>query len=307
MEVPQAEASRFSGEIIGYQDHENPWDALQKAFGQRGVHNSVQAALETNYVPYRIVENLRSIINIVSINPVESYIEQLRMLKDESEIAHMKKAAELADYAINVGVENIRKGRTEQAIIAEIEYELAKMGYPETAFTTMVLSGEKSALPHGNPGDRQIQEGDFILFDLGFVANGYCSDISRTVAYKHVSDQQRDIYYKVLEAEEQALNACQPGTPLGELDRTAREVIESAGYGEYFPHRVGHGLGMEAHEAPSLSGDNHDPLQEGMVITIEPGIYVPDIGGVRIEDDVYISKDGPVVLTGYDKSLIIVE
>lgn len=307
MEADQAKSSGWAHQVIGYQDHEDPWDALKSAFKQRDLTGHAKAIIETDYLSFARVQKLESMFTQLTIDAAEPMIEQMRMVKDPEELVHLRKAAELADFAIQTGVEAIKKGRTEQAIIAEIEYELTKRGYPEMAFSTMVLTGEKTAMPHGHPGERQIKEGDFVMFDLGVVVNGYCSDITRTFIYKHATEKQKAIYETVLNAQQQSIAQCTIEQPMNQLDRTARQVITDAGYGDYFPHRVGHGLGLDAHEAPSLSDANKNQLGEGMLITIEPGIYVPDIGGVRIEDDVHIGPDGPECLTKYPKSLTVID
>lgn len=174
------------------------------------------------------------------------------------------------------------------------------------SFDTMVLSGPKTASPHGKPGDRKIQKGDFVLFDLGVIYEGYCSDITRTVSFGKPSDAQKDVYETVRQAEQAAVDAVKPGVRAMDLDKIARDVITEAGYGEFFTHRLGHGLGISVHEFPSVTGTNEMELIEGMVFTIEPGIYDPSITGVRIEDDVVVTKDGVEVLTKYPKELVIV-
>ncbi len=175
------------------------------------------------------------------------------------------------------------------------------------AFDTMVLSGPKTASPHGNPGNRKIKKGDFVLFDLGVVYQGYCSDITRTVAFGEPTDAQREIYETVRKAEQAAVDSVRPGVKAMEIDKAARNVIEQAGYGSYFTHRVGHGLGISVHEYPSVTGTNELVLEEGMVFTIEPGIYHPGITGVRIEDDVVVTADGVEVLTKFPKELLILK
>ncbi|MFC7393656.1 M24 family metallopeptidase [Scopulibacillus cellulosilyticus] len=306
MEVHQARHAGWDYELIGYQDHEDPWEKVEKSLQKPELKGTLTAAIEKDTLPYQKAMSLRRLDEQLSFASIESFIASLRMIKDEKEIAIMQKAAEMADYAVTVGVNAIKKGRTEQGIIAEIEYELTKRGYSEMAFPTMVLVGDNSASPHGHPGNRQIKEGDFVLFDLGVVVDGYCSDITRTVCYKHASDEQQAIYETVLEANEKAIKASKPGTRIGDLDRLARDIITNKNYGEYFTHRLGHGLGLGTHEAPSMSENNDDILKQGMVITVEPGIYVPEVGGVRIEDDVYISEQGPVTLTSYPKTLQII-
>lgn len=188
-----------------------------------------------------------------------------------------------------------------------IEFEMKKKGVQKMSFDTMVLSGPKTASPHGIPGERKIQQGDFILFDLGVVYNGYCSDITRTVAFGEPTDAQRDVYDTVKKAEQAAVDLVRPGVKAFEIDKIARDIIDEAGYGDYFTHRIGHGLGISVHEFPSITGTNELVLEEGMVFTIEPGIYNPDITGVRIEDDVVVTTDGVEVLTKFPKELQIIQ
>ncbi|MTT31656.1 M24 family metallopeptidase [Terrilactibacillus sp. BCM23-1] len=305
LEVIRASESGFEYDIIGYQDHEDPWIFVKKQLEDKRK-TSETVAIETSTLPYQKALKLKEYHGSCTFISIEPIINTLRNRKDARELEALKKAGEMADYAVKVGINAIKKGRTEQAIVAEIEYELTKRGYSEMSFDTMVLTGEKTALPHGIPGTRQIKEGDFVLFDLGVIVDGYCSDITRTVAYKHASDAQIDIYNTVLKAEKAAIEACNIDFRIGDLDKIARQIISDKGYGDYFTHRLGHGLGLGAHEAPSMSMNNDNKLTKGMVFTIEPGIYIPNIGGVRIEDDIYISEDGPLSLTSFPKEFIIV-
>ncbi|MFX3618073.1 MAG: M24 family metallopeptidase [Sporolactobacillus sp.] len=305
LEVLQARASSFGHEAIGYRDDQDPWLIVRQALAARHL-SAGKVFIEPSTLPYKKVLALEDLFGKPLLGSVENLIAQMRKIKDSAEIAAMRKAGEMADYAVKLGVDAIKKGRTETAIIAEIEHELAKQGYSQMAFDTMVLTGENSAAPHGNPGTRQIKEGDFVLFDLGVVVDGYCSDITRTVGYKFVSDEQQRIYETTLKANEAAIKAVHEDLRIGDLDGVARKVITDAGYGAYFTHRLGHGLGLGEHEEPSMSADNDALLEKGMVITIEPGIYVPEVGGVRIEDDVYIGENGPETLTHYPKNLQII-
>jgi Xaa-Pro dipeptidase len=208
---------------------------------------------------------------------------------------------------VEVGVAALHEGVTEMEVLAKIEYELKKKGISQMSFSTMVLFGEKAGQPHGKPGLRKLQHGDFVLFDLGVVLDGYCSDITRTVAFGDLDEKRREIYDTVLQAQLKALEASKPGTRIGDLDVIARNHITEAGYGDNFPHRIGHGLGIDVHEFPSMSDNNDGVLREGMTYTIEPGIYIDDIGGVRIEDDVYVTADGHETLTKYPKELQIIK
>ncbi|MBW3114563.1 Xaa-Pro peptidase family protein [Bacillus sp. MCCB 382] len=306
MEVRQIKDAGWSHEVIGYSDHENPWEFIKEAIQSRSIPGS-RVAFENEVVTYGRSQAFLNIFDAPQIVNVEDKLNQMRLVKDEKEIEIMRRAAKMADFGVEVGVSALQEGVTEMEVLAKIEYELKKKGIREMSFSTMVLFGEKAGDPHGNPGERKLRAGDLVLFDLGVVLEGYTSDITRTVAYKSVSDKQKEIYDTVLKAELESLEASKPGNRIGDLDQIARDIITDAGYGDYFPHRIGHGLGINVHEFPSMSHLNDGILKEGMTYTIEPGIYVPEIGGVRIEDDVLITNDGYVTLTNYPKELQIIE
>ncbi|MDX8345602.1 Xaa-Pro peptidase family protein [Rossellomorea sp. YZS02] len=306
MEVRQIKDAGWSHEVIGYSDHENPWEFIKEAIQSRSIPGS-RVAFENEVVTYGRSQAFLNIFDAPQIVNVEDKLNQMRLVKDEKEIEIMRRAAKMADFGVEVGVSALQEGVTEMEVLAKIEYELKKKGIREMSFSTMVLFGEKAGDPHGNPGERKLRAGDLVLFDLGVVLEGYTSDITRTVAYKSVSDKQKEIYDTVLKAELASLEASKPGNRIGDLDQIARDIITDAGYGDYFPHRIGHGLGINVHEFPSMSHLNDGILKEGMTYTIEPGIYVPEIGGVRIEDDVLITNDGYVTLTNYPKELQIIE
>ncbi|WLR51148.1 Xaa-Pro peptidase family protein [Bacillus tianshenii] len=307
MEAGQVKDAGWKDEVIGYADHENPWDLVKASLEKRNMKKVDNVAIELEVLSYGRSQSLLSLFPDAKVLSVEDKLNEMRVVKDENEIAIIRKAAELADYGVQVGVDALEEGVTEMEVLAKIEYELKKKGIREMSFSTMVLFGEKSGQPHGNPGDRKLKAGDFVLFDMGVVLDGYCSDITRTFAYKTVSDKQREIYETVLKAQLASLEASKPGARIGDLDTVARDVITASGYGDYFPHRIGHGMGINVHEFPSMSHLNDGTLKEGMVYTIEPGIYDPEIGGVRIEDDVLITKDGYETLTKFPKELLIIK
>ncbi|WP_421384971.1 M24 family metallopeptidase [Bacillus salacetis] len=307
MEKGQLKSAGWEHEIIGYADHENPWDLINKAIRKRDTGKAEKVALEKEVLSYSRSEAFLSLFPGAEVINAEDRLNELRVVKDEREIEIIRRAAEMADFGVQTGVDALREGITEMEVLAKIEYELKKKGIREMSFSTMVLFGEKSGEPHGNPGNRALKPGDFVLFDLGVVLDGYCSDITRTVAFKSVSDKQKEIYETVLKAEKASLEASKPGNRIGDLDSTARQIISDAGYGDYFPHRIGHGMGINVHEFPSMSHLNDGILKEGMVYTIEPGIYLPDIGGVRIEDDVLVTENGYETLTKFPKELQIIE
>lgn len=306
MERPQAKAAGWDYEIISYSDSEDPWKFIKKRLTNEHTKSSV-IAIEQEHISYNRAQALLNIYPNVELVSVENKLHSLRLIKDDQELSILKDAAKLADYGVEIGVNAISSGKTEMDILAQIEYELKRKGIREMSFSTMVLTGAKTADPHGNPGLAEIKKGDFVLFDLGVVLDGYCSDITRTVAYSEVNEGQSLIYETVLKAQKAALEKCKVGTRIGDIDKAARNFITEAGYGEYFPHRIGHGLGIDVHEFPSMSENNDDFLQEGAVLTIEPGIYVPKIGGVRIEDDIEITKEGYSSLTQFPKELMIVK
>ncbi|MBO1514494.1 M24 family metallopeptidase [Metabacillus bambusae] len=306
MEASQAKDAGWDYQIVGYGDHENPWDLIQQIVIKQKL--SIQTlAIEKEVTSYSRVESLLQIIKPGQVVPVENILNELRVIKDEKEVSILKQAAELADYGVQVGINALKDGVSEMEVLATIEYELKKKGIREMSFSTMVLFGEKSGQPHGNPGGKMLSDGDFVLFDLGVILDGYCSDITRTFVYKSHTEQQRQIYETVLKAQLAALQASKAGNRIGELDSLARAIITDAGYGDYFPHRLGHGLGINVHEYPSMSHTNDEVLKEGMVYTIEPGIYIPTIGGVRIEDDVLITKNGFETLTKFSKEFTIIK
>ncbi|MBD1383419.1 M24 family metallopeptidase [Metabacillus arenae] len=306
METSQAKAAGWNGEIIGYADHEDPWQMIKEAIDARKI-TIHKAAIEKDTVSFARAEKFLEVTDQPVLVSLEDELNEIRLIKDDKEIEILKRAAELADFGVEVGVRELKTGVTEMEVLAKIEYELKKKGIREMSFSTMVLFGEKSGQPHGNPGSRALKEGDFVLFDLGVVLEGYCSDITRTVVYQSVSDKQKQIYEIVLKAQIAALEASKPGVRIGDLDKIAREFISEAGYGDYFPHRLGHGLGINVHEYPSMAHTNDSLLKEGMTYTIEPGVYVPEIGGVRIEDDVVITANGAETLTKYPKELQIIK
>ncbi|TQR08442.1 M24 family metallopeptidase [Psychrobacillus soli] len=304
MEIPDAKVAGWQGQIVGHQDTENAWDIVVQTMKEK-AGDITTLAVEKAHLTVERLEALVERIPALQVSRIDEKINDLRVIKSEEELENMRKAAELADYAIEVGCKEIAEGKTEIEILNAIELAVKEKGAAQMSFDTMVLSGPKTASPHGTPGDRKIQKGDFILFDLGVVYNGYCSDITRTVAFGEPSPDKREIYETVRRAEEAAVQAVKPGITAMELDKIARDVITDAGYGEYFTHRLGHGLGISVHEFPSITGVNEMKLETGMVFTIEPGIYHPEITGVRIEDDVVVTADGVEVLTKFPKELQI--
>lgn len=306
MEMPDAKNAGWSGDIIGHADTDNSMELLQQAAAER-MGTLRKMAIEKSHMTVQRLEALNEAFGSLNVVSLDNKINAMRVIKDEHELQILREAAELADYAIEVGAKTLKEGITEFEVMTEIELALKKRGVTHMSFDTTVLSGPKAASPHGKTGDRKIQKGDLVLFDLGVVHKGYCSDITRTLAFGEPNEEQLKVYDVVLKAELASLEAVKPGVSAADLDNAARDVINDAGYGEFFTHRLGHGLGISVHEYPSLHGANDLMIESGMVFTLEPGIYVPGKVGVRIEDDVAVTENGYEVLTKYPKELQIIK
>ncbi len=232
-----------------------------------------------------------------NLQPINNLIMELRSVKDQEEIKLIREACRLATIGIQTAKEIIGVGIKEKEAAAEIEYAMRKAGSDGVAFETIVASGLTSAFPHGSNLERTIQDGDFVMVDLGANYKSYRSDITRTFIASKATEKQARIYDAVKLAHQKALETVKPKVAACEVDGVARRVIEQAGYGEFFVHNLGHGVGLEVHEAPILSPDSKDILAAGNVVTDEPGIYVPGLGGVRIEDTILVTKNGVEILT----------
>jgi Xaa-Pro aminopeptidase len=226
-----------------------------------------------------------------------SFIEALRSVKDEQEVKLMRRAGELTSEGMKAAYEAVKPGAKEYEVAAEIEYAMRCRGAGPTAFESIVASGVCSTFPHGGCSGREIQEGDLVVVDIGATYQFYCSDMTRTLVAGKSSAKQRKIYDVVKEAQQRAFEAAKSGVAVSDLDAVAREVILGAGFGEYFVHRLGHGVGLEVHEPPSMGPASKDKLAVGNVVTDEPGIYLPGFGGVRIEDTVLVGRSGAERLT----------
>ena len=238
--------------------------------------------------------------------PVGEWIEELRMIKSVSEIAAIRKACGIADETFERMLQEVRPGITERELAARLNLELAARGADGASFETIVAFGERSALPHARPGARELRRGDIVLFDFGAVADGYVSDMTRTVACGAPATEMREVYALVLNAQAAAIGGIRGGMTGPEADRLAREVIEAAGHGARFGHSLGHGIGLQVHEAPRLGKKSEDRLEAGMTVTIEPGVYLEGVGGVRIEDDALIIETGVELLTSAPKDQLLI-
>ncbi|MBP2100272.1 M24 family metallopeptidase [Enterococcus rivorum] len=305
LEVESAESSSWKFPVYGYLDSEDPWIKISELINKNSASHAI--ALEKEALSLARFEILKTHFPSTDFSTsVTPLIEKLQLIKTETEIDKLIEAGHWADVALEIGIKAIRERITEQEIIAEIEYKLKRQGVRAMSFDTLVLTGKNAASPHGTPGNTPIIPKDLVLFDLGVVWNGYCSDVTRTVSFKEPTDFQKDIYNIVLEAQLKALDAAKPGITTGELDDIARNTISSYGYGEFFNHRLGHGIGTTVHEYPSLVTGNDLVIEEGMCFSVEPGIYIPGKVGVRIEDCVHVTKNGCETFTKTTKELTII-
>lgn len=261
-------------------------------------------AFEQDYMTFATYSQYQEKIS-ATLEPVSGLIEKLRMVKSAEELEVLKAAAKIADDAFEHICTYIKAGMTELQVSNELEFFMRSQGATSSSFDIIVASGLRSALPHGVASDKKIEQGDLITLDFGALYNGYVSDITRTVAVGEPSDKLKEIYHVVLESQVLALEKIKPGMTGIEADAIARDYIKSKGYGEAFGHSTGHGIGLEVHEGPGLSFRSETVLKPGMAVTVEPGIYLPGIGGVRIEDDILITETGNERLTHSSKELRI--
>lgn len=252
---------------------------------------------ESTHISVQQEQQLKELLPQADLVPVKELVEEISTVKEEGEIDKIRQAVQLTDAVFSEILDLLRPGIREVEVSAELEYRMRRRGSERLPFDAIVVSGARSALPHGEPSEKRLQKGDFVTMDFGARVGGYASDFTRTVVLGKADERQREIYQVCLRAQAEAKAAAKAGMLASELDGVARRVIADAGYGDCFGHGLGHGLGLEVHEAPRLSPKAQGCLDAGMVTTIEPGIYLPQVGGVRIEDVVVIREDGCEVLT----------
>lgn len=285
--------------VLRYNDSQDAVEVLSESLADTGILG-VEASMQAGFL-LKIQAKLQK----AKIMEASSCVLDVRMIKDEGEIRLLKESSAINDKAMKDLVNRIHSGCTEEEIshmAPEIYCSYGALGYHSCP---IVSFGKNAADPHHGADSTVLKPGDCIVIDTGSIYRDYCSDMTRTVFWEELSPEMEKVYQTVLEAQAYASSIIRPGIPCCEIDRAARSVIEKAGYGLYFNHRVGHNLGLEGHEAPGISEDNPMPVKEGMVFSVEPGIYLPGIGGVRIEDLVVVTKDGYESLNHYPKELKI--
>ncbi|MEY8347744.1 Xaa-Pro dipeptidase [Bacillus cereus] len=293
-----------SKQAIGYEivQHTGPiLDEVAKQVGKLGIQ---KLGFEQDTLTYSSYTAHKEAIEAEFV-PTSGLVENLRLIKTDSEIKILKEAAQIADAAFEHILSFIRPGVSEIEVSNELEFFMRKQGATSSSFDIIVASGLRSALPHGVASEKVIEKGDFVTLDFGAYYKGYCSDITRTIAVGEPSDKLKEIYNVVLEAQLRGVNGIKAGLTGREADALTRDYITEKGYGEYFGHSTGHGVGLEIHEAPGLAFRSETVLEPGMAVTVEPGIYIPGVGGVRIEDDIIVTSEGNEVITKSPKELII--
>lgn len=260
---------------------------------------------ESDHVSVSLAEKLRRSFEQRQLVPTTGWVERLRRVKDPEELSLIRTAARMADEGLGFILDEVKPGKSERELALELEFHMRRLGADDVSFDPIVAAAERSALPHANPTNRQVESGRYLLFDLGCIHAGYCSDLTRTVLVGAADDRHREIYELVARAQQAGLEAVRAGRRAAEVDRAARQVIDDAGLSEAFGHGLGHGVGIEVHEDPTLRATSEDVLEPGQVVTIEPGAYFPGWGGVRIEDLVVVTEEGAEVLSAAPKDLMI--
>jgi Xaa-Pro dipeptidase len=297
LEHDNAATAAAGTEVIGWEDGDDAYRVLAGVIGR-----ARRLAVEKDHLTLARAEEIERRTGASELLDCGTQLRRLRAVKSRRELELLGRAAEITDRVTAEVLGQARAGVTERQVanhIAELIFEAAC----GLSFGSLAQSGPNSALPHLGPTGRRLEPGDLLLLDFGAACDGYCADTTRMAVVGEPDARQREVHEQVLRAHDEALARVRPGVTTGEIDAAAREVLEAAGLGLYFIHRVGHGLGLEAHEGPSLDPGSTVPLEEGMVITIEPGAYIPGWGGIRIEDDVVVEGDGARMLTAFAREL----
>jgi Xaa-Pro aminopeptidase len=294
----QIKESSWVKDIRTWQETENPYGLFDKDLGKG------QVALDDKLWAV-FSQNLEKIFKDCKFTPASSILKELRMRKSKVEIELLKKAGEIADNSLQAILDKISLGATELELAALLEYEMKRRGAKKSSFEPIVGSGKNSSMPHKRATNKKLKNKENTVFDFGCVYEAYCSDMTRTIFIGNPTDEMNKVYGVVLEAQELAFQAIKPGSRAKDVDLAARNYIESKGYGKYFIHRTGHGIGLDVHEEPYITKEKDLILEEGMTFSIEPGIYLPSKFGVRIEDIVVVTDSGAIRLNKFTKELII--
>ncbi|WP_294550848.1 aminopeptidase P family protein [uncultured Pseudoflavonifractor sp.] len=274
---------------------------IQEGINELGIR---KLGFEDSYMTVAEYKRLEGALQ-VELVPAQGLVNGLRAAKDQEELDAMVKAQRISERAFDEILKFIKPGVTEKEIAAKLEYDMLRFGAQKMSFDPIVVSGPNGSLPHGVPGDKKVESGEFITMDFGCIYDGYCSDMTRTVALGEPTEEMRKVYNVVLQAQLAGLAASKAGVTGKSIDAAARKVIEDAGYGEYFGHGYGHSVGIEIHESPNANMRDETPMPVGAAVSAEPGIYLPGRFGVRIEDVAIMTEDGCIDITKAPKDLIV--
>jgi len=288
--------------IASHRDETGPDDTLAQLAQDVGLGNA-RVGVEYGRMRVRELRALERHADPASIADLDPTAMALRRIKDEAEIASLRRAIGLSEALLDAMVNAMEPGVSERDVVRAFERARIDSECEAVPFGPIVASGPNTESPHAEPGERTLQAGDLVTIDCGAVVDGYPGDITRNVAVGELDPERERIHQVVLDANEAGREACRPGATAESVDRAARAVIEDAGYGEYFVHRTGHGMGLDVHEPPDIMAGNGQALEPGMVFTVEPGVYVPGVGGARVEDDMLVTPDSAESLTQYPREL----
>ncbi|MFB3817796.1 MAG: M24 family metallopeptidase [Candidatus Methylomirabilales bacterium] len=306
LEVPDFLTKWPAAEVISWTDADGPEAAAKQLGGlirRRAAGPAPRVAAE--FFTLRLYERGLMLGGLPGVEFVraEDFLDRLRMIKDPEDVEAMRQACRIAEGSLERVMSRFRPGMTERQIANELKIEMLRLGSEELPKEPVISSGPRTAFPHTKTSDKPVARGEALMIDTGARCRGYCSDITRTFFVGTPPQAYRDIYEAELTVSRRVLAAIKPGVTLSDLDRLAHGVVDDAGFGKYFPHRVGHGLGIEGHEWPSVVTGNPIVTSPGLTFTVEPGIYVPELGGVRVEENIAVSESGVDVLTAYPREL----
>ena len=304
LELQKVTSLPYQLQVFAYPENPSEWDGVFRKAAQSLGLDGKQIGVEPRQLRLLEFRYVKAGAPEADYPDASDVLSALRLKKDQAEVEAMRRAVKIAQAALEATIPLIKIGMTEKELSSELVVQLLKQGSePEMPFAPIVSGGPNAANPHASPTERQLQAGDLLVVDWGAAYDGYISDLTRTFAVGEVGDEYQKIHRIVQESNAAGRAAAKPGIPCADVDKAARFVIEQSGYGRYFTHRTGHGIGMEGHEEPYMRGDNMQLLEPGMAFTVEPGIYLPDRNGVRIEDNVVITESGADVLSDMPREI----
>ena len=307
LELQKVASLPYALKVFAYPENPAEWDVVFRKAAQSLNLDGKRIGVEPRQLRLLEFRHVKAGAPEADYPDASDVLSLLRLQKDQAEVEAMRRAVKIAQDALEATIPLIKMGMTEKELSSELVVQLLRHGSePEMPFAPIVSAGPNSANPHASPTERKLQAGDLLVVDRGATYDGYISDLTRTFAVGEVDEEYQKIHQIVQDANAAGRAAARPGVPCANVDNAARDVIENAGYGTYFTHRTGHGIGMEGHEEPYMRGDNMQLLKPGMAFTVEPGIYLPDRNGVRIEDNVVITETGADVLSDMPREIRVV-